>query len=725
MDKQRLGFAAIIALLLLAACATPPVSQLAVEQRGVGTGVACAVLDGSIGNEPGPFPDQQFPRLKASNGNYNTADANYGLLGQLALFDIVEMVSSRPFWYDNGCTSVDTFTTLRNINPNIKLFGVWHSYGFNNPYDFSMLCNKTVRDMWTAYDTANGTGGAWYMQDDASIPIIWPAPLDNQVMLNWSIAQPDADASNNLGKWWGDYVSGTNFAGMDWDGVILEAAGVPHASFGYWWDIDENGLTDFYEVGKGRAYDSAQQYAGWNTAFQQIATNNPGLVTMVDGGWQPNPTGINNPPAMMTYVNIAQDFEFPTDVTFLNTCASSGSTCPISAPNNKWWSFHMRQYLTWMDGAGIYADEPGAAYTLMMGYYDNIATKTFSGNVTWGDYIANFRQYQRFVVGSALLDNGYVQPHVGQYPDWCDECGVIGYNTTKSLAATGWLGCPLGEAVNSTGDTMRDVIGINWENLENSVWMREFTNGLVVVNPTTSSQTVTVGPGWRKILGMYDTVHNNGSIVSSTITVGAMDVYVLVRTDTSTPTPTPTRTPTAIPTDTPTITPTPTRTPTGTATWTPTATRTHTPTWTPLATWTPTATSTATRTPTALPGATYTPTWTPTATPTATATNTPTGTAIWTATYTPTATATRTPTPARTPTATSIPISPTYWPISTITPTATKAPTVTPIPTYTPRATWTPAPTLSPPIRPPWCQYIPYCDYMTWCIHICNKEIQQ
>jgi len=378
-----------------------------------------------------------------------------------------------------------------------------------------------------------------------------------------------------------------------------------------------------------------------------------------------------------------------------------------------------------MDGAGISADESGAAYTLMMGYYDNIATKTFSGNVTWGDYIADFRQYQRFVVGSALLDNGYVQPHVGQYPDWCDECGVIGYNTTKSLAATGWLGCPLGEAVNGVNDTLRDVIAINWQNMESSVWMREFTNGLVIVNPTTSTQTVTVGTGWRKILGIYDTAHNNGSLVNNTITVGAMDTYVLVRTDTNTSTPTTTPTPTRTHTPTRTITPTPTRTPTGTATWTPTATRTHTPTWTPLATWTPTWTPLATWTPTAAPGITHTATWTSIPQPTQTATNTPTGTATWTPTTTPTATWTPTATGTRTATATSIPVAPTYWPVSTVTPTATKAPTATPIPTYTPRATWTPAPTLFPPIRPPWCQYIPYCDYMTWCIHICNKEIQQ
>lgn len=88
MDSKRLGIAFIIILLFLVSCTAPPAPQFVVDRRGVGTGGACAILDGSIGYEAGPFPDQQFPRLKASNGNYNTADANYGLLGQLALLTL-------------------------------------------------------------------------------------------------------------------------------------------------------------------------------------------------------------------------------------------------------------------------------------------------------------------------------------------------------------------------------------------------------------------------------------------------------------------------------------------------------------------------------------------------------------------------------------------------------------------------------------------------------------
>ncbi len=69
---------------------------------------------------------------------------------------------------------------------------------------------------------------------------------------------------------------------------------------------------------------------------------------------------------------------------------------------------------------------------------------------------------------SALLDNGYAQAHAGQYPDWCDECGVVNGETVQSVAATGWLGCPLQEAVNPAGKTMRQVIATDWLGLDDT-----------------------------------------------------------------------------------------------------------------------------------------------------------------------------------------------------------------------------------------------------------------
>ena len=79
---RRLLTLALVAVIVLA-CAPPPqppigplpdVSRETLEMEdvagGLGSGAACSVLDGRQGWEAGPYPEHQFPRLKASNGNY-------------------------------------------------------------------------------------------------------------------------------------------------------------------------------------------------------------------------------------------------------------------------------------------------------------------------------------------------------------------------------------------------------------------------------------------------------------------------------------------------------------------------------------------------------------------------------------------------------------------------------------------------------------------------------
>ena len=608
----------LVLALVVTACFPPaqpsvPPEVTPVEQelpsRGIGEGVACTVLDGDAGWEGGPFSPHQFPRLKASNGNYATSDANTTMLNNLQYFDIVELIADRHNWYANSCTTIDTHTYLRQRNPNIKLFGTYHSYGFVDPNVLGPTCNPNVKTMWTAYDTANGASPAssWYMLDSAGQPIGWgtTGSTANQLVLNWSGSQTGFPLGSNLGAWWAAHVDSAAFAdaqcaGVDcWDGVILEAAGVPHQYQGSRWDIDENGVTDFIQGGMGRAGVNAAQYAGWNAALDSIVAGTD-LVTMVDGGWQPNPTGFDNTPVMAGHTDIAQDFAWPTEITYLNTCGGSVySSCPTGPPAGKYWDFHMRQYVTWMDNGGTGANT--SSYVNAMTTYPEFAAKTFSGATTWGAYVLDYRQYQRFLLGSTLLENGYAQIHAGQTPDWCDECGVnlATGRSEKSMSATGWLGCPLEEAETiGARQTLRQRIASDWTTLSSAVWKREFTNGLVVVNPTTSTQTVWVGPDWKKIYSPSGAVtHNNGAALTSNyLTIGPMDAYMLLRSYDATPTPFWTATPT--PTRTPTATATPTWTPGG-----PTATPTRTPTATPTATptRTPTATATATPTPTLKP----------------------------------------------------------------------------------------------------------------------------
>ena len=80
-------------------------------------------------------------------------------------------------------------------------------------------------------------------------------------------------------------------------------------------------------------------------------------------------------------------------------------------------------------------------------------------------------------------------------------------------AGQGWLGQPLGAVTTLATNLLR----------------RDFTHGTVLVNGTSSPQTVTVGAGYQRIAGTQDPVTNSGATVS-TVTIPAQDALLLVRT---------------------------------------------------------------------------------------------------------------------------------------------------------------------------------------------------
>ncbi len=60
-------------------------------------------------------------------------------------------------------------------------------------------------------------------------------------------------------------------------------------------------------------------------------------------------------------------------------------------------------------------------------------------------------------------------------------------------------------------------------------WLREFENGLVVVNPTLQSQDFAVASNFKRIRGTQDAAHNNGQAIGRTLTVSPCDAYLLIR----------------------------------------------------------------------------------------------------------------------------------------------------------------------------------------------------
>jgi hypothetical protein len=96
----------------------------------------------------------------------------------------------------------------------------------------------------------------------------------------------------------------------------------------------------------------------------------------------------------------------------------------------------------------------------------------------------------RFGLASTLLENGwFVYKVTGETePYWADE-----YDAQ--------LGTPA--EVPPTAPT------------SSGIWMRKYTNGIVLVNPGTSTASINIGSGYKRLLGTKDPVTNNGLPVST------------------------------------------------------------------------------------------------------------------------------------------------------------------------------------------------------------------
>lgn len=104
--------------------------------------------------------------------------------------------------------------------------------------------------------------------------------------------------------------------------------------------------------------------------------------------------------------------------------------------------------------------------------------------------------------GYYTFDNGVFGHYVAWWYDEYDGAG----------RGVGWLGDPEGPPQKA-----------------GAAYVRRFTNGLAIANPSDAPVTVAVSPGYRKLAGTQDPAHNDGDLVRGAITVPPKDGYLLVR----------------------------------------------------------------------------------------------------------------------------------------------------------------------------------------------------
>ena len=130
----------------------------------------------------------------------------------------------------------------------------------------------------------------------------------------------------------------------------------------------------------------------------------------------------------------------------------------------------------------------------------------------------NYR-YMRHNLAATLMTNSYFGHGCGapcNYDSqwWYDEYSVdtVTGLPTSNATRKGYLGQPTGPATK----------------LGNGLWRRDFDNGIVLANNTSSSISYALGGTFRRIRGTQDPAVNNGQSVSS-VTLPAQDGLILLR----------------------------------------------------------------------------------------------------------------------------------------------------------------------------------------------------
>lgn len=150
--------------------------------------------------------------------------------------------------------------------------------------------------------------------------------------------------------------------------------------------------------------------------------------------------------------------------------------------------------------------ERRAGWKIMMERYRNVKANLRSPAIVGFNVHGEVDDYRffRYAFASCLMDDGYFSftDRARGYSSvpWFDEYDI-----------------KLGRAVDAPPLTAWD----------NSVFMRRFEDGLVLVNPTRETRTVPIGPGYHRFAGMQDSRTNNGQSVSE-IAVPAQDGVVLI-----------------------------------------------------------------------------------------------------------------------------------------------------------------------------------------------------
>lgn len=421
-------------------------------------------------------------------------------------------------WYSTDSVTPERFELISRFNTTILGIGRrWSNGGYNisNVAGAIKAYNPNIKIMAAfslvqAESTTQASGQHRYIK----------YKLENEI------------GPNGIGDWWLYTTDGQHING--WRGTpdlwrINCAPTVTPDEFGhtfpewmahYLWDATGSGTVDYITVGYGfsqGAWDGVyedDQYLTYSHPNMAISTgdwdrdgtaenkNDADLKAWLAAAHtgcrdeckaiQPNKWFFGNMVNLFNEPSVPADFR-PNDGGFFEEmCRYEATQGWTGTPDSMMERF--REGVSLMNADGPKLGILHNAINIIRGYYDgtNPSRPTLNySNARWN----------RYFMCSALMEDGLYavsDSAQGGYSNllWFDEFWG------GSLQQLGYLGYAIDPAQTSAS--------------QNGVYIREFQNGLVVVNPGgNGTQTVNVGSGWKRMTGTQDPIHNNGQVVQS------------------------------------------------------------------------------------------------------------------------------------------------------------------------------------------------------------------
>jgi hypothetical protein len=173
----------------------------------------------------------------------------------------------------------------------------------------------------------------------------------------------------------------------------------------------------------------------------------------------------------------------------------------------------------WANGLSMEAgNTDNNELNLFQGWIDNHFGTHYTTQQTQGGTQTNYRLMRHNLAAAMMADAyfNYSDGAAGNYTTlwWYDEYSidVATGRPTGDASKKGYLGQATGPAVQLADD----------------VWRRDFEHGIALVNNSSSTQTVSLGGTFRRILGTQDPTVNSGASVS-TASLPPWDAVILLR----------------------------------------------------------------------------------------------------------------------------------------------------------------------------------------------------